>query len=48
MNWDKVEPVTTTAIYDKRGLSLSLRLTRVLGARDLLDVSLGLERLTDS
>src|SRR5207249_865046 len=30
----------------KRGVSLSLGLTRVLGARDLLDVSLGLERLT--
>jgi hypothetical protein len=46
MNWDKIEPTNSAASYDKRGLSATLGVTRVLGARNLVDLSLGLERLT--
>jgi len=45
VNWDRIEPTINNAVLDKRGVSLSLGLTRVLGVRDLLDLSLGREIL---
>lgn len=44
--WDDIDPVNMTQQFTKSSRSYSLGWTQVLGARDLLDVSFGLEDLS--